>query len=140
MSDSFKVSGQCLCGAVRLEARAREPVVDACHCDICRRWSGGPMMAVEADDVVTVEDGGHLAVYGSSEWAERGFCRECGTHLFYRLKEHVHYVLPVGMLDEGPGWVFKSEIFIDEKPDFYAFANETRRMTGREVFEAFEQS
>lgn len=140
MSESFEVSGQCLCGAVRLTARVARPVVDACHCSMCRRWSGGPMMAVEADGEVAFEGEGNVAVHASSDWAERGFCRQCGTHLFYRLKAHVHYALPVGLLDTPLDWAFKTEIFVDEKPGFYEFANETRRMTGQEVFEAFKQA
>ena len=34
----------------------------------------------------------------------------------------------------SPGLRFKSQIFIDEKPDWYTFANETENMTGAEVF------
>lgn len=137
MSDSIEVSGQCLCGAVHLKARLEKLEVDACHCDMCRRWSGGPMLAVSAGDSVSLEGEDHVSVYGSSDWAERGFCKRCGTHLFYRLKGEPHYALPVGLLDDGPDWDFKAEIYIDEKPDFYAFANETRQMTGKEVLEEF---
>lgn len=137
MSDSIEVSGQCLCGTVHLNARLEKLEVDACHCDMCRRWSGGPMLAVSAGDSVRLENENHVSVYGSSDWAERGFCKHCGTHLFYRLKSQPHYALPVGLLDEGPDWNFKAEIYIEEKPDFYAFANETRQMTGKEVLEEF---
>lgn len=140
MNDSVEVNGQCLCGAVRLKARVEKPEVDACHCGMCRRWSGGPMMAVEVEGEVIFEGEDHLAVYGSSDWAERGFCQKCGTHLFYRLKHQLHYALPVGLLEEGPDWDFKTEIFIDEKPGFYSFANPTREMTGKEAFEEFDQS
>lgn len=137
MSDSIEVNGQCLCGAVHLKARLEKCEVDACHCDMCRRWSGGPMLAVSTGDSVSLEGENDVSVYGSSDWAERGFCKHCGTHLFYRLKDEPHYALPVGLLDEGPDWEFNSEIYIEEKPDFYAFANETRQMTGKEVLEEF---
>lgn len=139
MSESFEVRGRCLCGAVRVRARLDGAEVDACHCGTCRRWSGGPMLAVQAEHGVGLEGEDHVSVYDSSDWAERGFCRECGTHLFYRLKGQPHYALPVGLLDEGPAWAFETEIFVDEQPKFYAFANETRRMTGREAFEEFGQ-
>lgn len=140
MSNALEVSGRCLCGAVHLKTRLEKPEVDACHCDMCRRWSGGPMIAVSAESGVSLDGEEHVAVYSSSDWAERGFCRHCGTHLFYRLKGHPHYALPVGMLEEGPDWDLKTEIFIDEKPGFYAFANDTRKMTGKEAFDAFGQS
>ncbi len=35
------------------------------------------------------------------------------------------------------GFVFSSQIFIDEKPAYYEFANKTHNMTGAEVFAAF---
>ena len=31
----------------------------------------------------------------------------------------------------------KSQIFIDEKPEFYDFANETPKLTGKEVFDLY---
>lgn len=31
-------------------------------------------------------------------------------------------------------FVFDHQVFIDEKPDFYAFANQTRKPTGAELF------
>lgn len=43
----------------------------------------------------------------------------------------------LGTLDNPDGVVLKQEIFIDEKPDGYAFAGETAKMTGAEVFAMF---
>lgn len=137
MSQSTELTGRCLCGSVTLSASIGESVVDACHCSMCRRWSGGPMMAVSVDGEVTFDGKDFVAVYPTSDWAERGFCRQCGTHLFYRLREHVHYALPVGLLDGDIGWRFEKEIFVDDQPGYYAFANDTRRMTGEEVLAEF---
>ena len=39
--------------------------------------------------------------------------------------------------DDRNGYAFKSQIFIDEKPAYYDFANKTHNMTGAEVFAAF---
>jgi hypothetical protein len=75
-----------------------------------------------------------ISIFGSSDWAERGFCSKCGSHLFYRLKKQGHYGIPVGLFDEDGQWLFDQQIFIDEKPSFYAFANATRNLTGAEVF------
>jgi hypothetical protein len=33
--------------------------------------------------------------------------------------------------------VLTTEIFVDEKPGYYTFANETRKLTGQEVMAAF---
>jgi hypothetical protein len=128
--------GSCMCGAVRLSFRGGRGV-GACHCTLCRKWSGGPMLAVESHGRVDIEGEEHVTVFASSDWAERGFCSRCGTHLFYRLRSGELYAMPVGMLQDGPDWIFEQQVFIDEKPAWYAFVNETRNLTGEQVFAAF---
>ncbi len=76
----------------------------------------------------------HLQVFESSEWAERGFCGQCGTHLFYRLTGTGGHMVPVGVLDDDSARVFATQVFIDAKPNYYAFANETENLTGEELF------
>lgn len=133
MTNTAERKGRCLCGAVRVCGSAVEESVAACHCSMCRRWGGGPLFAVDAGTDFRIEGEENVEVYRSSAWAERAFCRRCGTHLFYRLVEGGRYFVPVGLFDDG-AWNFEEQIFIDEKPDFYAFANATRNLTGAEVF------
>ncbi len=126
--------GRCLCGQVEVSAPGMSPKVAACHCSMCRRWAGGPLLAVECGSDVSFAGEEHIAVYDSSAWAERGFCRNCGTHLFYRLKDSKEYIVPVGLFDDAEGLVFDAQIFIDEKPAYYRFADKTHDLTGAEVF------
>lgn len=79
----------------------------------------------------------NINVYDSSEWAERGFCNKCGSHLFYRLKENNQHMVPVGLFDDQASFVFDSQVFIDKKPSFYSFANQTTDMTEAEIFEMY---
>jgi hypothetical protein len=137
MTEQKMLGGQCLCGAVRVAARTETRDVGACHCGMCRRWGGGPLLAVNCGTEVRFDGLQHVAVHDSSDWAQRGFCRNCGTHLYYRLKESGRYFLPVGLFDEQRGWVLAEQVFVDEQPGYYAFSNETRRMTGAELFAAF---
>ena len=133
MNSAMEHRGACLCGAVRVVARTKSNHIGACHCGMCRKWGGGPLMAVECEDAVTFEGEAEIATYGSSEWAERGFCRQCGTHLFYRLKE-AGFSIPVGLFDGDATWTLSDQIFIDQKPGFYSFAETTKNLTGEEVF------
>lgn len=125
------MKGACLCGSIEVVAEDHEEV-GLCHCDMCRRWSGGPMFAVHGGTRVEFK-GGEPARYRSSDWAERGFCPTCGTHLFYRLVQTDEYALPAGLFQEA-GFRLTSEIFIDEKPAYYELKNQTQKMTGQEVF------
>ena len=129
--------GRCLCGAVKFTVKNMKNSVDACHCGMCRRWGGGPLMSVSCGTDVAFEGEENITVYNSSDWAERGFCKQCGSHLFYRLKEINEHELPVGLFDNQEGFHFDLQVFIDRKPSFYSFANKTKGMTEAEVIEKF---
>ena len=73
-----------------------------------------------------------IGVYSSSPWAERGFCTECGTSLFYHLKSPSMYVIATGTFDDPEQFRLTGEIYIDEKPSGYNFDGEHPRMTGAE--------
>lgn len=126
--------GACLCGAIEVVA-GDHAGVGLCHCATCRRWSGGPMFAVHCGTGVRFE-GAPPVAYRSSDWAERGFCANCGTHLFYRLLPTGDYMLPAGLFQDRD-FALESQIFIDQKPPFYVLANDTPLLTGEEVFARF---
>ena len=131
------MSGGCLCGTVRFTATPEGREIGACHCSMCRKWAAGPFLVLDCADTLTVDDPTHLGVYRSSDWAERCFCKVCGTPLFYKLIAQNMYFVSAEAFDDRSGYALKSEIFIDEKPAYYAFANKTHTMTGAEVFAAF---
>ncbi|ABI57124.1 GFA family protein [Alkalilimnicola ehrlichii MLHE-1] len=137
MESGIEHSGACLCGAVRVKARTQGTSIGACHCKMCRTWGGGPLFAAECGSDVEFEGTEHITTFSSSEWAVRGFCRRCGTHLFYRLKKENHYAIPVGLFDDRDVWEFREQIFIDQKPSFYSFAEKTRNLTEKEVFQLY---
>ena len=137
MAESANISGGCLCGAVRFTASPNDREVGACHCGMCRRWTAGPFMVRDCGTTLSVEDKTNLGIYRSSEWAERAFCKQCGTPLFYRLIEQDLYFVSAEAFDNREGYALASQVFIDEKPAYYEFANKTHNMTGAEVFAAF---
>ena len=134
----MEVKGGCLCGAVKYTAEDVDPDVHSCHCGMCRRWSGGPALAVSVGKV-SFDGEDNLSRYQSSDWAERGFCKRCGANLFYRLTEANHYVLWLGTFDDLSPFSLASEIYIDEKPNFYEFAGDHPRLTGEEFLASLQQ-
>ena len=138
MADAtHSLSGGCLCGAVRFTAAPRKREFGICHCSMCRKWAAGPFLAMECGNTVRFEDTASLGIYRSSEWAERGFCKRCGSVLFYRLLGKDFYAVSAEAFDDRAGFKLTSQIFIDEKPPYYDFANATKNMTGAEAFAAF---
>ena len=138
MNSKTQHRGACLCGAVKVTARSETNHTEACHCAMCQKWGGGPFFSFQCNGGVSFEGDENISIFDSSEWAERGFCRTCGTHLFYRLKQGEFYAIPIGILENAGQWKFTEQIFIDQKPSFYSFANETRKLTGEEVFAKFQ--
>lgn len=128
------MKGKCLCGSIEVVAPDHDEI-GLCHCTMCRRWSGGPMFAVHGGADVSF-NGLAPSRYRSSDWAERGFCPVCGTHLFYFLLENKEYALPAGLFQDKE-FHLSQEIFIDEKPPYYELKNETQKMTGQQVFEQY---
>jgi hypothetical protein len=129
------MKGHCLCGAVSITARDN-PEMSACHCSMCRRWGGGPFLVVHCGTDVQISGADKITAFRSSDWAERGFCSVCGTHLFYKLVPTGEYIVSSGLFQEGQ-FRFHEQIFIDEKPASYDFANATAMLTGAEVFAKF---
>lgn len=128
------IEGTCICGKVKVTVKTLSTKVGACHCGTCRKWTGGPLLAVDCGTEVSFNDSKQITEYASSEWASRGFCSACGTHLYYKLKHNSQHIMPVGLFDIDASLELDHQIFIDKKPAYYDFANETKNMTGEEVF------
>ena len=137
MPSTFIGKGSCLCGEVSFIANNASKSVGACHCSMCRKWVGGPIMTVECGADVSFKGKENISVYNSSEWAERGYCNKCGSSLFYRLKETKQHMMTAGLFEDNSMFEFDHQVFIDEKPTYYCFSNKTNEMTGKEVFEKY---
>ena len=122
------MKGKCLCGSIEVLAPDHQEA-GLCHCSMCRRWSGGPMFAVHCGTDVQFS-GAVPATFRSSDWAERGFCPSCGTHLFYHLLPSNEYMLPAGLFQDQEFHI-ASENFIDEKPAYYELKNDTQKKKGQ---------
>ncbi|WP_240620869.1 GFA family protein [Pseudooceanicola lipolyticus] len=133
-------TGQCMCGAVRFSARDVPDTFGACHCEMCRRWTGSALLGITVP-VASVEWQGeaHIRTLQSSDWAERAWCQRCGTGLYYHVTldgpMSANYEIPVGLLDDLSGLEMDSEIYIDHKPHAYAYAGERLRMTRKQILE-----
>ncbi|HJU18141.1 MAG TPA: GFA family protein [Stellaceae bacterium] len=93
-------TGGCQCGAVRFRATMLPSDVSYCHCRMCQRAVGNlfAVLAMFRKDRVEWTRG-EPAVFASSSAAERGFCRACGTPLFFRDKASPNLELTVGSFD-----------------------------------------
>ena len=99
-----KVSGGCLCGAVRYEATVAPAGAAYCHCRMCQRSVGNVFGAFAGFPVASFKfTRGRPKRYRSSPIAWRGFCARCGSPLTCESTEHAENILvTIGSLDD-PG-------------------------------------
>lgn len=127
----------CLCGVVSLTASNIDPKFTVCHCESCRAWGGAPFFAIKCGTDVEIRGEKYVRLYESSSWASRGFCTECGTHLFFKFKETGEYNMPVGLFSNIEGLEMEMQYFSDKRPSYYCFNNETKEMTTDEIMSYF---
>lgn len=137
------VTGGCLCGAVKYTANLKSGA-GACHCSMCRKWSAGPFMSAHANGKVEFQGSEHISEYQSSEWAARGFCKSCGSNLYYHLKPRPEvpdgeYILSAGTVDDQSILTFDHEVYVDGAPGWYRFDDEKsrQRMTEAQILAMF---
>lgn len=81
-----RLSGGCLCGALRYEISATPVVTCHCHCSLCRRASGAPYATWTTVPLSGFRwTRGAPASFRSSARAQRDFCSACGTQITFRL-------------------------------------------------------
>lgn len=134
MSESIT---NCLCGGVKITVAKINPKFTVCHCDSCRSWGGAPFFAVQCGADVKIDGSDKVKTYDSSSWACRGFCIDCGTHLFYKFKESGEYNMPVGLFPNLTGLEMDMQYFSDQRPEYYCFSNQTKEMTRDEIMTYF---
>jgi hypothetical protein len=115
--------GGCVCGAVRYEVRGPMRGVLNCHCTSCRRWHGhyGAYAGAPRDRLVFVEQRGLRWYRMPSGKADRGFCGECGSSLFWSslAPGSRNIGIAAGTLDSPTGLRTVAHEFIAFKGDYY---------------------
>ncbi|MET1028243.1 MAG: GFA family protein [Dongiaceae bacterium] len=117
-------TGRCLCGAVRYSIQGALMAGTACHCGMCRRHHGA--LGAFTGALVTayrIDGAEHVEWYRSSPEAERGFCRQCGSKLFWRQVDGDRLDVTMGSLDQPTGLQLGAHIWIDHRGDYYDIAD-----------------
>ena len=108
--------GGCLCGAVRFVALGRPIKVNLCHCQMCRKASGAPVVAWAAYERDRVRFEAAPTWRQSSAKAERGFCPSCGSALaWHELGDDKFLDLAVGAFDEPDDLKPAEQLWMDAR-------------------------
>lgn len=116
-------TGSCLCGGVRYSINGPLRSIVACHCNQCRKTSGHYVAATQCAAAHLKVEGETLIWFKSSDTAERGFCRRCGSNLFWRRFGNDNVSIWAGTLDGQTGLRMESQIHAESKGDYYDLPN-----------------
>jgi hypothetical protein len=126
-----RATGRCLCGAIRFEIEGPLRDVVVCHCGQCRRQHGSPPgYSQVAWEHIRLEGEVALAWYRSSEKARRGFCRICGSSLFWEPIGAGRVSIAAGSLDAPTGPRTVRHIFVADKGDYYEIHEDAEQLSG----------
>ncbi len=113
-------SGSCLCGAVSYQVDGPMREVVYCHCSQCRKQTGLYYASTNCrDDQLTVQGGENITWYHSSDNGRRGFCKHCGSALFWKYAGSGQTSIQAGSLEAPTGLTTGYHIFCADKGDFY---------------------
>ena len=125
------VAGACLCGGIQFEAELPSLWCAHCHCSQCQRFHGAPVVTWVgfARDRFKITVGENtLRWYASSPPAQRGYCGDCGSSLFFkstRWPDEIHVTLAniQGPLDRQP----ERHVYFDTHVSWLEFADNLPR-------------
>lgn len=113
-------NGSCLCGAVRFRTEGALRGVVYCHCTQCRKQSGHHFASTNvADDRLQIEGSDNVSWFQSSTDARRGFCKTCGSVLFWKHRKLDYTSINAGAFDKPTGLHGAMHIFVADKGDYY---------------------
>lgn len=112
--------GSCLCGAVSFSVEGALPPATACHCSMCRKTTDNYEVGVDVDRAtVTIMGEANVTWFRSSDKARRGFCRTCGSPLFFEPLQGDWIGLMLGAFDGPTGVTIAEHIHVGDKGDYY---------------------
>ena len=121
------LTGTCLCksGSISIDGDL-EHQPEACHCQMCRKQTGGFLIAVNVrKSQLQTEGKEHISWYRSSETVERGFCSVCGSTLFWKpeIDGYEWVGVAVGVIDQPIDSTIAKHTFVSAKGTYYEIAD-----------------
>jgi len=133
------ISGGCQCGAVRYRVDTELDNPHLCHCRMCQKAAGNyfmPLAGALRENIVVTR--GEPGWFHSSDIVRRGFCRDCGTPLFFDPLDSDHLLVTLGSLDDLSHYKPVSEDSVESRIPFVAEWAGTRQKVSEDDFPADE--
>lgn len=125
------LEGRCKCGAIRYRVAAAPTYVGNCHCDDCRRATGGtsvPWIGAKPENFEVTR--GAIQEFESSPGIFRGFCPACGSSLTFRGEGWNDIGITIATLEDPNVVTPQSNVFLKEKLHWLKINEEMRNYDG----------
>ena len=129
MTQSEVFQGGCLCEGLRYRAHGEPLDVGYCHCRICQRSTGAPVLVWASFPTdAFAYDRGSPAVYRSSSHGQREFCASCGCQVAYReLEAPTSVDVNLASFDEPALLQPRSHIFTETRISWFDTSDDLPR-------------
>jgi hypothetical protein len=118
-------TGSCLCESVSFEISGAMSDVIFCHCKQCRKHTGHYAAATSVNtEQLMFHQSNHLKWFASSKQAERGFCNNCGSNLFWREKKSSVIYIWAGAISEPNTLKPASHIYTKYAGNYYTIPDD----------------
>lgn len=109
----------CLCGQAAFSLPGPAGNITACHCHQCRKLSGHYSASFDAEEAALHwQSRSTLAEYVTPGGGRRGFCKACGSSLYFRSAKG-EFSVEAGAIDGATGGRLTEHIFVASKGDYY---------------------
>ncbi|MEE9213589.1 MAG: GFA family protein [Thermodesulfobacteriota bacterium] len=131
-SSTPRATGGCLCGAVKYEVNGKLYNVIICHCSKCRHIHGhvSAHASSKREDLRLLEQRGlkwYQSVKDETPDVYRGFCKECGSSLFWDPRGDDHIYISAGTLDQPTGLKTIGHIWLSQAGDYYEITDDLEK-------------
>ncbi|TBR37976.1 GFA family protein [Marinomonas agarivorans] len=113
------MNASCLCGEIKL--RLHSPFISAstCHCRQCQKSHASANAAYGValkTDIEWLEGKKKIKKFASSDQVKRGFCKNCGTNIFFYDKSHPNHLdIPLAIFDSKINFEPEYHIYVGSK-------------------------
>jgi hypothetical protein len=142
MTNKQVFTGRCLCGAVHFEVTGPTMWCAHCHCSLCRRAHGAAFVTwfgVPSKQFRFTDGEDEVGWYSSTSEARRGFCRTCGSTLFFTSdrwagETHIALAHMDGPIDREPA----VHVFYDTHVRWVELGDDLKKLGGASGTEQIE--
>jgi hypothetical protein len=105
---------------VKFEVDGDLPPPDACHCSQCRKHSGHVFASTDVPRAaVSIHGSDYITWFFSSKKVRRGFCKKCGSSLFWDPIDRNSIGISMGAFELPTATRLAIHVHVSSKGDYY---------------------